>query len=205
MMGRTALASLLVAGLVVSAIAGAVAVYYAPIGKSTSTVTATVTVTSLNTIVQLVTKVSPESVPSSIMVNGTIQSESNLPVAIDFCSYTSENFSPTNESVEANPSGGILCGTHTTPVHITGQTLEKFGDENLTYFDGTYSAQLPNNATYLLQVRLLQSGSGPSFEEEAGWLPLNYTSSARIVGYGIACFELQENGSNAFQCSSGFA
>jgi hypothetical protein len=205
MLGRAPLAILVVLGLIASSTAGAVFVYYNSVPRVTAVVTDTITLTSVNTVVQIITRTPVQNVPSTtIILNGTVESEKNYPVAVDFCSYTTQNFFRGNGSVEEAPVSGISCGSYSSPVHITNQTLERIGSDNITFFLGTYSAKLPNNATYLLQVRL-QSSAGPGFEEEAGWLPLNYTSSHQISGYGVSCYEVYENGSQSFQCNSGFS
>jgi hypothetical protein len=191
-------AAIISAVLVTSAIAGFL-VFYSDSHPTTKVTTETITVTSLNTIVQIVTSVSTTSLePSMITLNGTVESEGNLPVAVEFCSMTRQ---PSGNSTGVT---GIKCGTFSSPIHITNQTLQTIGSVNYTYFFGTYSARLLNNATYLLQVRLLQSNSGPGFEEEAGWLPLDYTSSSGITGYGIYCFKIYENSTTTFECNSGF-
>jgi hypothetical protein len=205
LLGRVPLALLVVAVVITSTVGGGVVVYY-DFGSHTSDMTTqTVTVTSLNTIVRLVTSVSSQdAAPVAVQLNGTVESEGNYPIAVEFCSLTRQILQHRNSTSLQNEISGISCGSYSAPIQVTNQTQERFGSFNQTYFFGTYSAKLPNNATYLLQVRLLQSSAGPGFEEEAGWLPLNYTSSSRILGYGIACFKILENSTLVFQCSSGF-
>ena len=163
-------------------------------------VTRTTTVTSFDTIVQVVTS-TPLTTPSTVTLYGTIQSEINYPVAVDFCKYTSEVIHISNNASQESQLNGAACGSFSATV--TNQTTENFGPNN-TYFVGRYSVALPNNATYLLQVRLLQSSTGPDFEEQAGWLPLNYTSSTKISGYGIVCYQFYLSADANVECSSGF-
>jgi hypothetical protein len=198
--GRTALVFLLISTVLASAFVGGIAVFYGGGLREAPTVTHTTTVTSYNTIVQIVTS-TPETAPSTVMLYGTIQSEINYPVEVDFCKYTSEVIPISNNISQESQLNGAACGSFSATV--TNQTKENFGP-NDSYFVGNYSVALPNNATYLLQVRLLQSSAGPDFEEQAGWLPLNYTSSTRISGYGIVCYQFLVSAYTTVQCSSGF-
>jgi hypothetical protein len=199
MIGRIAVFTILLISVIVSATVGGVIVYYGAGSHFVTTVTQTDTVTSYNTIVQVVTATPANDAPSMVTIDGTILSELNYPIAIDFCKFLSEPLSD-NASVLAQLNGAY-CGAYSASV--TNQTTENFG-QNISYYEGEYSVNLPNNATYLLQVRLLESQSGPKFEEQAGWLPLNYTSSSRISDYGINCYQTNVNGDSTFQCSSGF-
>jgi len=193
---------LIVTAVIVSAVGSGLGVYYGLKGQVPPVVTDTVTVTSLNTIVRIETSTFIGIAPSSITIFGTIESENNYPVAVGFCKLNDQPILPLgNSSQYVDSGGGVTCGNYTSIV--SNETSQTYAN-NLVYFLGRYSATLPNNATYLLQVRLLQSRSGPDFEEEAGWLPLNYSASREIGSYGIACFDVDENGTITFQCSSGF-
>jgi hypothetical protein len=179
-------------------------VYYGSSVLPPTVIVNTTTVTSIATVIQLVTSISTRpSDPSLVTLNGTVQSAGDLPVAVDFCSLTRQSLINVDNTSVGNEITGISCGAYSSPVRVTNKTLETSGYGNYTNFLGTYSTKLPNNATYLLQVRLMLA-SGANFEEEAGWLPLNYTTSSHIIDFGIVCFNLANNGSSSYQCNSGF-
>lgn len=203
-MERLSLISLVIVTLIVFSASIILAFYGSP-NRSPKATTETVTITSVNTIIRLVTTTSSPSIPPPfVIVNGTVSSEVNYPVEIDFCTLTNEVISPQNLAVGGISISGVNCSAYSSQVEVTNETEQNIGNENVTYFGGTYSARVPNNATYLLEVRLHFSTTGPSFEEQAGWLPLNYTVSPQITGYGVDCFNLLQNGSVVFECSSGF-
>lgn len=193
---------MVITAVIISATAGGLGVYYGLKNQVPGVVTETATITSINTIVRVQTSTLTMTTPPTITVYGTVESENNYPVEIDFCRLREQSLPLTvNSSQYIEIGGGVTCGNYTSVV--SNETSQTYAN-NLVYFLGQYSATLPNNATYLLQVRLLESRTGPSFEEQAGWLPLNYTTSPQIGSYGIACFDLEESGSINFQCSSGF-
>jgi len=195
-MARLNFAGLLLIAIVLSATAGALGVYYGVDSHSPQTSTQTVTLTSVNTVVQIVTSL-PQSSPSLIAVQGTVESEDNYPVSVDFC-----RLSGTGGSNSSLPQlTGVTCGG--LSASVTNQTT-RISEQNRTFYYGVYTARLPNNATYLLQVRLNHARVGYLFEEQAGWLPLNYTGSSRIGNYGISCYDLIQNGTLTFECNSGF-
>jgi hypothetical protein len=192
---------LVLGGIVASGVISGLAVYYDSQNRPAVYLTQIVTTTSTNTVIQVVTRTPIESAPASISVFGTIESETNYPVAIDFCALSAPSTVAFSNSSQGAEIIGVTCGKYSTSV--TNQTSQSVGP-NIVDFLGRYHATLPNNETYLLQVRLLQSRSGPGFEVQAGWLPLNYTVSSQIGSYGIGCFNIDENGTITFQCSSGF-
>lgn len=172
--------------------------------RTPSNSTKTVTITSQNTVVEIVTRVSTVSAPSKIAINGTVDSEYYYPVDVDFCVLQNEL---TVVNATETTSGIVTtCGLYSAPVQNISHSTETFGGSNQTfdYYHGTYSFVLPNNETYFILMNLHNLSSLSYSQQDVGWLPLNYTSSAEIVNFDISCYYLQGNLNLSFQCNSVF-
>ena len=175
------------------------------ISSRASTVsTKTVTATSQNTIVEIVTRVSTLAPPPKIMINGTVDSEFFYPVDVNFCNRA-KSISIVN-ATETLTGTVVTCGNYSAFVQNIAHITETFGGSNKTYnlYYGSYSIALPNNDTYISQVNLHDLSKTTSFDQSVGWLPLNYTVSAKISNYDIFCYYSNGSLNSPFQCAPDF-
>jgi len=201
MASNAAKISAIIVAIVLSGLVGAVSEYYEFSSRIPPTSTQTITEVSQNTVIEIVTSAFTARSPSKITLTGTVDSEYYYPSQVTFCSFQKAiSFVNVISTVTTTVRN---CGIYFAPIQNVNHTSEKFSASNQTFdhYHGTFSATLPNNGTYFVQINLVKLLTGSYFEEDIGWLPLNYTNSAKIAKFDIFCSYSQNNPNFPFLCS----
>jgi len=179
---------------VVLALAVGVTIGYSFSSRASTTSTETVESASTVVVVQpSMTTVTVKSYPDTVVVNGTVETQSFEPVEVAFrvCYY-------------GNLSGILgseFCGNknYSSPVvNIRSWNISiNFGGPQMPYFNGTYSIQLPNNATYDVYLVITDPHETPIAYEKFDVVRLPvYSDVQNISNYDIGC--LYEGAGNSF-------
>ena len=180
----------MVVAILISAIAGVAFEYYymrgvqsstLPQKVSTTTVFKTRNFTTTIAVVQVVTsKATVTSVsydpliPSYTQINGTVESQTYLPIDIYFEHCLPEAF--------------VECNSYSSNITLVTNSTRLFGNETYSFFTGVYSVVLPNNSTYGVSVRLADgSNSNGTYLTALAVLPL-YAITPLVGNYNIDCY-----------------
>jgi len=150
-----------------------------------STITITQTATSSITIVQpTVTAVTVRSYPNTIVVSGSVETESFEPVEVAFrvCYYG--NLS--------GILGSAFCGDKNYSSLVTNiksrNVSSNFGGPTTPNFNGTYSVQVPNNSTYDVYLVITDPNETPITYEKVDVVRLPvYSDIQNISNYDLGC------------------
>ena len=179
---------------VIALLVGTALGYSVSSGKTT-TLRQSVTDTTSAMIFQstTVTSISTISLPKFVTINGTVETQFYMPVEVAFrvCYY-------------GNLSGILgseFCGNqnYTSPVtNIKSWNISaNFAGTSTTMFNGTYSVQIPNNATYDVYLVITDPHETPITYEKVDVVRLPvYSDVQNISNYDIGC--LYEGAGNSF-------
>lgn len=114
-----------------------------------------------------------QTLPHSIEIKGTVDSQSYFPVDVYF--------------EHCLPAAFVACNTYPSPVTSISNSTEMVGNVTYSFYVGNYSVMVPNNETYGVSVRLGTSNHNGTYLTALAVLPL-FAVTPLIGNYNIDCF-----------------